>query len=296
MPRIVTPTPRDGTVTAMRPGRRRRLGTLHVRATLVAAVTGAGLAATPALAAPGPVRPDGPRPPRATILAADPATVTPPAVRAAVVAPCADARPGVHTRAPGSGRTVAFTFDDRPGASTDAILGILADAGVAATFFNVGVNMAARPATVQAMDTQGFLLANHTWSHPDLTTLSAAAQGTELDRASAQQQETVGHAPCLLRPPYGAYDARTLDVAQARNLEVWNWSVDTEDWRARGGTAAEVARIVRLGQAGGGQEHPVVLMHNQPRAMPATVAALPTLITFYQIGRASGRERGAKQE
>src|SRR3954447_9638968 len=40
---------------------------------------------------------------------------------------CAAAAPAVHDFAPGSGRTVALTFDDGPGPSTRAILAILAD-------------------------------------------------------------------------------------------------------------------------------------------------------------------------
>jgi peptidoglycan/xylan/chitin deacetylase (PgdA/CDA1 family) len=244
----------------------------------------AGIAAgtAPAGAAGPPVRPDGPWPPR-TVLAADPATVPPPRPgAAAAAAPCPPAASGVRTRAPGGGKTVALTFDDGPGASTEAIMGILEDAGVAATFFNIGVNMRARPATVQALETQGFLLANHTWAHPDLRTLTAAQQAAQMDRASDEQAQITGSAPCHFRPPYGAYNATTLSLAQARDLEVWNWSVDTEDWRATSGSADWVARIVRLGTAVGSQTHPVVLLHNQPRAMPATVAALPAIITFYR--------------
>jgi uncharacterized protein with LGFP repeats len=66
-------------------------------------------------------------------------------------------------------------------------------------------------------------------------------------------------------------------------MSVWNWSVDTEDWKAAGsGSADWVNRIVSLAQAGGSQTHPVVLMHNQPGGNPATVTALPTIIQFYR--------------
>ena len=275
----------------MTPGTARRSGGRRRAAILVSTVVVGGLAAggtalaTPAAAADRPVgheRPAGPWPPR-LVLDADPARVTPPRPGAAAAAtPCPAADPGVHSRAPGSGRTVALTFDDGPGASTEAIMGILEDAGVAATFFNLGVNMTTRPEFVRAQADQRFLLANHTWSHPDLKTLTAAQQGSQMDRQSDEQVQLVGRRPCLLRPPYGSYNSTTLSVAQSRDLEVWNWSVDTEDWKATSGSADWVARIVRLGELGGRQTHPVVLMHNQPRSMPATVAALPTLITYYR--------------
>ena len=55
-----------------------------------------------------------------------------------------------------------------------------------------------------------------------------------MDRASTEQISLVGSAPCVFRPPYGSYNSTTLSLAQARNMSVWNWSVDTEDWKAAG--------------------------------------------------------------
>jgi peptidoglycan/xylan/chitin deacetylase (PgdA/CDA1 family) len=45
--------------------------------------------------------------------------------------------------------TVALTFDDGPGKSTAAIVAVLARYRVPATFFDIGVNMAARPELVR---------------------------------------------------------------------------------------------------------------------------------------------------
>jgi peptidoglycan/xylan/chitin deacetylase (PgdA/CDA1 family) len=190
---------------------------------------------------------------------------------------------GVNWSAPGSGRTVALTFDDGPGASTGAILQILEGAGVPATFFNIGSNAAVRPTTVQTEYRAGFLLGSHTWSHPEMPTLSAAGQAQEMDRATNEQIGLTGSRPCFFRPPYGEYDSTTLGLAQARSMKVYNWSVDTEDWKAKGsGAQYWIDRIIALGTSGGTQTHPVILMHNQPITMPATVAALPTIIAYYR--------------
>jgi peptidoglycan/xylan/chitin deacetylase (PgdA/CDA1 family) len=196
---------------------------------------------------------------------------------------CPPAAYGVHRAAPGSGETVALTFDDGPGANTGAILRILESARVPATFFNIGVNERARPAAVVAEAGQGLLLGNHTWSHPLMTRLSAAAQAAQMDAEIAQQRRITGLPPCVFRPPYGAYDSATLSLAQARHMVVWNWSVDTEDWKARGSSSSFwVDRIISRAEAGRTQAHPVVLMHNAPSGDPATVAALPTIISFYR--------------
>jgi peptidoglycan/xylan/chitin deacetylase (PgdA/CDA1 family) len=287
----------------------RRTGGLLAAALLVASLTLATPAAQAAPAAPTAPPPSfsslpaGPWPPF-EVLAADPATVAAPEgalpeVAAQVAASCPAVGYGVNHYAPGGGRTVALTFDDGPGGSTAEILRILQDAGVTATFFNIGVNETVRPALVQAEAAHGFLLGNHTWSHPDMARQSSTAQAAEMDRATAQQASLVGSVPCFFRPPYGSFDSGTLSLAQARNMSVWNWSVDTEDWKAAGSASSYwVDRIISRARAGGDQSHPVVLMHNSPAGNPATVGALPSIITFYRdrgytfvdlAGRVAGR-------
>jgi peptidoglycan/xylan/chitin deacetylase (PgdA/CDA1 family) len=196
---------------------------------------------------------------------------------------CPPAPYGVQSVAPGSGKTVALTFDDGPGKTTFQLLNILQQNGVASTFFNIGVNQTVRPAEVRAEAALEAPLGNHTWTHPEMPTLSAAGQASEMDQTSAEQASLVGSAPCLFRPPYGEYDANTLALAQQRRMSVWNWSVDTEDWKA--GTSTDqswVERIVTRAEAGGSQQHPVILMHNPPAGIPATVAALPRIIAYYK--------------
>ena len=218
------------------------------------------------------------------MLAADPATVPPPPGQfAPLAAGCPAAPYGVQSTAPGAGKTVALTFDDGPGASTDQILQILSTYTVAATFFNIGVNETVRPATVQAEANQGFVLGNHSWSHPDMSTLTADQQAAEMDNAINEQSSLTGTRPCFFRPPYGSYNSTTLSLAQARNMAVFNWSVDTRDWEARGSADQSwVNQIVNLAEAGSSQTHPVILFHNQPGGNPATVAALPTIISYYR--------------
>jgi peptidoglycan/xylan/chitin deacetylase (PgdA/CDA1 family) len=196
---------------------------------------------------------------------------------------CPSAPSGVYSAAPGGGKTVALTFDDGPGKSTAQILSILSSAQVTATFFNLGENSAAQPSQVRYEAQLGFMLGNHTWDHPNMTTLSASAQGTEMDRATAGQTSLIGLQPCAFRPPGGSYNTTTRTLAQQRRMKFWTWSVDTEDWKANGSSSSYwVKRIISLAEKGGSQSHPVVLMHNQPAGNPATVLALPTIINFYR--------------
>jgi peptidoglycan/xylan/chitin deacetylase (PgdA/CDA1 family) len=210
---------------------------------------------------------------------------SPPAVTAPQVAPSCPAAPyGTFSYAPGTGKTVALTFDDGPGASTSSILSVLGSYGAPATFFNIGQNMAARPALVRQEANTGYVLGNHTWDHPNMTTLSASAQGREMDQATAEQVSLTGVPSCAFRPPGGSYNSATLAQAQQRRMKVWLWSVDTEDWKANGSSSPYwVNRIISLAeQEGGVLSHPVVLMHNQPAGNPATVLALPKIIKYFQ--------------
>ena len=254
-------------------------------AAIALGLAGALVATLPAAAAGSPPPPLYEGPPGAPALMPNGRLASPPPVAGPQIsARCPSAPYGAKSGAPGSGKTVALTFDDGPGASTARILSILESYGVPATFFNIGQNAAARASLVRREASDGYLLGNHTWDHPDMTALSASAQGTEMDRATAEQRALTGTQPCAFRPPYGSYNATTLRLAQQRRMKFWTWSVDTEDWKANGsGSSYWVHRIISLAESQGrGQAHPVVLMHNQPAGNPATAAALPTIIKFFR--------------
>jgi peptidoglycan/xylan/chitin deacetylase (PgdA/CDA1 family) len=187
------------------------------------------------------------------------------------------------SRAPGAGRTVALSFDDGPGPSTNAILSTLADRHVRATFFNLGQELAGHARALRRMVKLGAVLGNHTWDHRSLTSLPATAAAAEIDRTTRETVRLTGVRPCVLRPPYGAYDHRTLELAVARGLAVWTWSVDTEDWKAVGSASDYwVERIVRRAEAGLVLPHPVILLHDSAAGTPATLRALGRIITIYR--------------
>jgi peptidoglycan/xylan/chitin deacetylase (PgdA/CDA1 family) len=210
-----------------------------------------------------------------------------PAVRQhGISAGCGPAPYGANFYAPafGHGKTVALTFDDGPGPTTPGIISALRAYGVPATFFNIGQNAAAYPSLVRAEAADGYLVGNHTWNHPDMPTLPASSQAAELDEATAEQESLIGWGPCAFRPPYGNYNATTLTLARERGMKAWTWSVDTEDWKAEGSSSSYwVDRVIRLAESeGGGQRHPVVLMHNAPSGDPATLRALPVVIRYFR--------------
>jgi hypothetical protein len=109
----------------------------------------------------------------------------------ASAARCRRAAYGPKFYAPGSGKTVALTFDDGPGKSTRNILRLLRKYRVPATFFNLGVNAAARPHLLSRELARGYVLGNHTWDHRDLADLSAAGQAMRNSSCSCTTSPSV---------------------------------------------------------------------------------------------------------
>src|ERR1700757_3707617 len=101
------------------------------------------------------------------------------AVEVSAVRRCPAASYGAHFYAPGKGKTVALTFDDGPGRTTAAVLRVLARYRVPATFFNIGVNVAARPGLARKEVKAGYAMGNHSWNHPDMVRLSTSRQAAE---------------------------------------------------------------------------------------------------------------------
>ncbi len=218
---------------------------------------------------------------------ASPATAVPRAVEAPmpvlVSTSCPPVSAGVLNTAPpvaGARKTVALTFDDGPGRSTQSIINVLRAFHVRATFFNIGWDVSDYPSLVREEAADGFLLGDHTNSHPDMPDLSRAAQLDEITQVGILQRRLTGTVPCVFRPPYGDYDATTLSVAHGDGASLWTWSDNSNDWEARGSGSSywvhDIERSVIDGSRG--EDHPVVLLHDQMMAMPATVAALPYIL------------------
>jgi peptidoglycan/xylan/chitin deacetylase (PgdA/CDA1 family) len=163
-------------------------------------------------------------------------------------------------------KCVALTFDDGPGPYTLTLLRHLAAYHAHATFFVVGQNVAARPDVVRQEVAAGHEVGNHTWSHPDLTRLSAAAIRSQLARTDRAVKAAAGIVPDVVRPPYGAVNGR---VRRQTGRPFVLWSVDTLDWRYR--SSARVARV-SLRQVRPGS---VILFHD---IHPTTVKALPKVL------------------
>jgi peptidoglycan/xylan/chitin deacetylase (PgdA/CDA1 family) len=168
---------------------------------------------------------------------------------------------------------VALTFDDGPDVYTPQILEVLRAYNVRATFFIMGKKAAAHPALVRAVVAGGHLAENHSWDHPHMADLDAAAVRRQLADTTTAIMRAGAPRPRLFRPPFGNTDGVVDAQARALGLRVVRWSVDTNDWRGR--RPADIAATV-LAQAVPGS---VVLLHDGVANSAATIQALPAIIT-----------------
>jgi peptidoglycan/xylan/chitin deacetylase (PgdA/CDA1 family) len=190
-----------------------------------------------------------------------------------VVVPSADAVTHLTQDRCRSGR-VALTFDDGPSPTiTPRLVRLLQRLDVPATFFVVGWRVAAYPEVVRAIDAAGFTIGNHTWDHPDLTTLPRREIRRQVFRTRRALLDAGVVPSTLVRPPYGAADDRVRRILADLRLVPAFWTVDSLDWdgrparRIRRGT---VARVLDRGRSGS-----VVLHHDGVTNAPAMLAALP---------------------
>lgn len=95
-------------------------------------------------------------------------------------------------------------------------------------------------------------IGNHSWDHSNLTNLSDGAVANQVQQTNQAIYNASGVYPKLMRPPYGAVDARTM--AQI-NMPIALWNVDTLDWRDRD------PNLVHQRAIAGAKPGAVILMH-----------------------------------
>lgn len=127
-------------------------------------------------------------------------------------------------------KIISISFDDGPHHSnTSKVLDMLKDKGVNVTFFVLGENLYSdsQKALVKRAYDEGHEIANHSFSHPSFTSLSAAEIKEQLNKTDDIIKSIIGEIPVLFRPPGGAYNQ---SVSTACGKAIVLWSIDSRDW------------------------------------------------------------------
>lgn len=181
---------------------------------------------------------------------------------------------------------IALTFD--MGGRLDPAVDIvrwLVDHEVHATIFPTGkagttTDLGHSAVQLAATRPDLFAFGNHSWDHPDFTTLTATQMADQLTKTETALASLIeARTEPYFRPPFGAWTAAVRNgVGAAGWADLVMWDVDTIDWKstADGGPTAKDVVAKVLGNAQGGS---IVLMH---LGGWHTLEALPDLLAGLQ--------------
>lgn len=170
----------------------------------------------------------------------------------------------IHTKE----KVIALTFDDGPDPHyTKQILELLDKHKAKGTFFVMGHKAEKNPSLIRNMQQKGHEIANHTYRHPQLRTISLANLKKEIKDTDDIIHSITGTYPALFRPPGGVYDDKVVDAAKSEKhlVVMWSWTQDTKDWTNPGVkkivhkvcTSAKPGNIVLFHDSGGNREQTV---------------------------------------
>ncbi|MCP8969915.1 delta-lactam-biosynthetic de-N-acetylase [Ectobacillus ponti] len=126
-----------------------------------------------------------------------------------------------------------LTFDNGyENGYTPKILDVLKQKNVPATFFLTGQFLKEQPELVKRMVREGHIIGNHSWHHPDLTTVSDIRFKKELQLVEEEVKQLTGQRDLkYLRPPRGIFSERTLAISREMGYYNVFWSLAFVDWK-----------------------------------------------------------------
>ncbi|MDQ0245733.1 putative sporulation protein (polysaccharide deacetylase family) [Bacillus fengqiuensis] len=102
---------------------------------------------------------------------------------------------------------------------------------VKATFFLEGRWVKNNPDVAKMIVDAGHEIGNHSFSHPNMKTLSESQIKQELEKTNAVIQSVTGQTCQWFAPPSGSFRQEVVDQAAQMKLGTIMWSVDTVDWQ-----------------------------------------------------------------
>ncbi|MCC0709221.1 polysaccharide deacetylase family protein [Clostridioides sp. ES-S-0190-01] len=167
-----------------------------------------------------------------------------------------------------SEKVAYITIDDGPSKYTNALLDILKENDVKATFFMLNQNMKKHKEEVKRVLEEQNSIGFHSVSH-DIHKLYKSPEVTvgEFDTCNKTLQDITGQSSKLIRLPYGSkpyMPEGSYDKLMANNYLIWDWNLDTQDWKSS--TSQIVSNILYYGRK---RDELVVLIHEKEQSVNA---------------------------
>ena len=174
---------------------------------------------------------------------------------------------------------IYLTFDaGYENGNTAAILDALKKHQVPAAFFVVGNYLETSPDLVKRMVSEGHIVANHTYHHPDMSKISDPESfAKELSSLETSYKNVTGkNMTKYYRPPQGKYSEANLQMAKELGYKSFFWSLAYVDWYQDKQPTKEEAFKKLLGRI-----HPgaIVLLHS---TSSTNAAILDELLTKWE--------------
>lgn len=182
-----------------------------------------------------------------------------------------------------SGKQVYLTFDDGPSIYTDAILDILADYGVKATFFVIGMTDKESKRLYQRIIDEGHTLGMHSYSHK-YKEIYKSVEDFDKDFTKLWNllYDTTGYMPNIYRFPGGSSNLvnrhdknKIIRYLNKKSILYYDWNVDSGDATGVKYTEDQLVDNILSGIAL--RRRSIVLMHDVQTKI-TTVDALPKLL------------------
>lgn len=183
-----------------------------------------------------------------------------------------------------SSRIAYLTFDDGPSEEvTPAILNILKQFEVKATFFVVGRHAERHPQIIKQIMSEGHALGNHSYSHK-INYIYRNPQTLLEDIRQCEKilNQITGTQPRLFRAPGGSVPylkSAAIQALQEAGYRYFDWNVCPGDSDGKPHTAEELVEVTL--QQASNKERIIVLLHDS-YPMANTIEALPAIIEGLQ--------------
>jgi peptidoglycan/xylan/chitin deacetylase (PgdA/CDA1 family) len=161
-------------------------------------------------------------------------------------------------------KQVVLTFDDGPFSYTTQLLLILSLQRVKATFFMVGKNIEENKKIATAVFKNGHTIGSHSYSHPDLVTLTPEQIKVELNKTDIIIKSIIGRSPKYFRPPYSSYNINVDKVAKSFGYKTIMVGLDTQDWLFPDSTTIVITNVKKhLNQTMSTPGGPIICQHDR---------------------------------
>lgn len=133
----------------------------------------------------------------------------------------------------GEEKSIYLTFDcGYENGNTKYILKALKKHNAKGTFFVVGHFLESSPELAKQMVEEGHAVGNHTYHHPDMSSIATieSFQKELDDNAALFKQVTGTEMEKYYRPPQGKYSAVNLKMAKELGYHTFFWSLAYVDW------------------------------------------------------------------